>query len=29
MSLGVDEIFLGKTVKFMAVVSDLETGEPL
>ena len=29
MSLGVDEIFLCKTVKFMAVVSDLETGEPL
>jgi len=27
--LGVDEIFLGKTVKFLTVVSDLETGEPL
>jgi hypothetical protein len=27
--LGVDEIFLGKAVKFLTVVSDLETGEPL
>src|SRR6266568_5054287 len=27
--LGVDEIFLGKTVKFLTVVSDLGTGEPL
>src|SRR5437899_3880644 len=27
--LGVDEIFLGKTVKFLTVVSNLETGEPL
>jgi transposase len=27
--LGVDEIFLGKTIKFLTVVSDLETGEPL
>lgn len=27
--LGVDEIFLGKTVKFLTVVSDLETGEPV
>lgn len=27
--LGVDELFLGKTVKFLTVVSDLETGEPL
>jgi transposase len=27
--LGVDEIFLGTTVKFLTVVSDLETGEPL
>jgi transposase len=27
--LGVDEIFLGKSVKFLTVVSDLETGEPL
>src|SRR5262245_43088598 len=27
--LGVDEIFVGKTVKFLTVVSDLETGEPL
>jgi transposase len=27
--LGVDEIFLGKTVKFLTVVSDLATGEPL
>jgi len=27
--LGVDEIFLGKTDKFLTVVSDLETGEPL
>jgi transposase len=27
--LGVDGIFLGKTVKFLTVVSDLETGEPL
>src|SRR6266705_2716449 len=27
--LGVDEIFLDKTVKFLTVVSDLETGEPL
>ena len=27
--LGVDEIFLGKTVKFLTVVSDLESGEPL
>ena len=28
-SLGVDEIFLGKTEKFLTVVSDLETGEPV
>ncbi len=27
--LGVDEIFLGKAVKFLTVVSDLDTGEPL
>src|SRR5262245_11363841 len=27
--LGVDEIFVGKMVKFLTVVSDLETGEPL
>ena len=27
--LGVDEIFLGRTDKFLTVVSDLETGEPL
>jgi transposase len=27
--LGVDEIFLGKRIKFLTVVSDLETGEPL
>jgi len=27
--LGVDELFLGKSVKFLTVVSDLETGEPL
>jgi transposase len=27
--LGVDEIFLGKRDKFLTVVSDLETGEPL
>jgi transposase len=27
--LGVDEIFLGKTDKFLTVVSDLETAEPL
>ncbi len=27
--LGVDEIFLGKGDKFLTVVSDLETGEPL
>ncbi len=27
--LGVDEIFLGKDVKFLTVVSNLETGEPL
>ncbi|MBI2459955.1 MAG: ISL3 family transposase, partial [Candidatus Rokubacteria bacterium] len=27
--LGVDEIFLGKKDKFLTVVSDLETGEPL
>ncbi len=27
--LGVDEIFLGKSDKFLTVVSDLETGEPL
>ncbi len=27
--LGVDEIFLGKAIKFLTVVSDLETGEPL
>ena len=27
--LGVDEIFLGKTVKFVTVVSDLEAGKPL
>ena len=28
-SLGGDEIFLGKAVKLLTVVSDLETGEPL
>jgi transposase len=27
--LGVDEIFVGKAVKFLTVVSDLQTGEPL
>ena len=27
--LGVDEIFLGRDVKFLTVVSNLETGEPL
>ncbi len=27
--MGVDEIFLGKTQKFLTVVSNLETGEPL
>lgn len=27
--LGVDEIFLGKAVEFLTVVSDLQTGEPL
>jgi transposase len=27
--LGVDEIYLGKTQKFLTVVSNLETGEPL
>jgi transposase len=27
--LGVDEIFLGKKVKFLTVVSNLESGEPL
>src|SRR5271169_4488871 len=27
--MGVDEIFLGKTTKFVTVVSNLETGEPL
>lgn len=27
--MGVDEIFLGKTVKFVTVVSNLESGEPL
>src|SRR6266511_3846758 len=27
--LGVDEIFLGKSDKFLTVVSDLETGEPI
>ncbi len=27
--LGVDEIFLGKSVKFLTVVSDLERGEPI
>ena len=27
--LGVDEIFLGKTTKFITVVSNLESGEPL
>ena len=27
--LGVDEIFLGKKTKFVTVVSNLETGEPL
>ena len=27
--MGVDEIYLGKTQKFLAVVSNLETGEPL
>jgi transposase len=27
--LGVDEIFLGKSTKFITVVSNLETGEPL
>ena len=27
--MGVDEIYLGKKQKFMTVVSNLETGEPL
>ena len=27
--MGVDEIYLGKTIKFVTVVSNLETGEPL
>src|ERR1019366_5221388 len=27
--MGVDEIFLGKTTKFVTVVSNLESGEPL
>jgi transposase len=27
--MGVDEIYLGKSQKFLTVVSDLETGEPL
>lgn len=27
--MGVDEIHLGKTQKFLTVVSNLETGEPL
>src|SRR5262245_38333025 len=27
--MGVDEIYLGKTQKFLTVVSNLETGEPL
>ena len=27
--MGVDEIFLGKRTKFVTVVSNLETGEPL
>src|SRR5262245_15434269 len=27
--LGADEFFVGKTAKFLTVVSDLETGEPL
>ncbi len=27
--MGVDEIYLGKTLKFLTVVSNLETGEPL
>ena len=27
--VGVDEIYLGKTQKFLTVVSNLETGEPL
>jgi transposase len=27
--LGVDEIFLGRSVQFLTVVSDLDTGEPL
>lgn len=27
--MGVDEIYLGKTKKFLTVVSNLETGEPL
>ena len=27
--MGVDEIFLGKKSKFVTVVSNLETGEPL
>jgi len=27
--LGVDEIFLGQSAKFLTVVSDLETGEPI
>jgi len=27
--IGVDEIYLGKTQKFLTVVSNLETGEPL
>ena len=27
--MGVDEIYLGKSQKFLTVVSDLESGEPL
>jgi transposase len=27
--MGVDEIFLGKKQKFLTVVTNLETGEPL
>ena len=27
--MGIDEIYLGKTQKFLTVVSNLETGEPL
>ena len=27
--LGMDEIYLGKTTKFVTVVSNVETGEPL